>query len=122
MSVLTDAINLNADLKGYFRSKEKIEYKSLPALKIGRLAVDDDHLGKGIGTQMIYFATFLAREIYSKYCGCRFLTVDAKRGSIPEKDSPHFYRKLGFDVLKPRDKGSVPMYLDLWLGVRHKFR
>lgn len=113
ISVLTDNLNLNADLKGYFRQKEDIHYKSLPALKIGRLAVDDRHVGSGIGTEMVYFSIYLAEQIYGRYCGCRFITLDAKRDQ--GNDTTHFYKKRGFKVLKERQKGSVPMYLDLWL-------
>jgi GNAT superfamily N-acetyltransferase len=84
-------------------------------MKIGRLAVDDRHAKKGIGTQMVYFSMFLVKEIYSKYCGCRFITLDAKRDPRPERDSLHFYKKLGFQTLKEREKGAIPMYLDIWL-------
>jgi len=28
---------------------------------------------------------------------------------------PIFYRTRGFDILKPREKGTIPMYLDIWL-------
>ena len=113
VSVLTDNLNLNADLKEYFKQKEGIHYKSLPALKIGRLAVDDRYIRKGIGTEMLYFSIYLAEQIYGRYCGCRFITLDAKRD--PKEDTTHFYKKLGFRVYKQREKGSVPMYLDLWL-------
>ncbi len=115
VSVLTDAINLTGDLKEYFRAKENIQYKSLPGLKIGRLAVDERHMRKGIGTQMVYLSVFFSEKIYSEYAGCRFITVDAKRNADPNKDSLHFYKRMGFKILRERDKGSVPMYLDLWL-------
>jgi hypothetical protein len=39
--------------------------------------------------------------------GCRFIVVDAK------KESEHFYRKLNFDVLREREKGTIPMYFDM---------
>ncbi|MBU0527787.1 GNAT family N-acetyltransferase [Candidatus Micrarchaeota archaeon] len=113
VSILTDNLNLNADLKGYFKQKEDIHYKSLPALKIGRLAVDDRYARQGVGTEMVYFSIYLAEQIYGNYCGCRFITLDAKRDS--KNDTTHFYKKLGFKVYKERQKGSVPMYLDLWL-------
>jgi len=45
-----------------FRDKG-INYKSLPALKIGRLCVDDTFLRKGVGTLMIQFAIGIAKEI-----------------------------------------------------------
>lgn len=111
ISVLTDAINLQGNLKSYFR-KAGITYKSLPALKIGRLCVSDSYLHKGLGTLMIEFTIILAEKI-RKDAGLRFITTDAKRNPNPDNDSLHFYRKLGFDVLKEREKGTLPMYKDL---------
>ena len=111
ISVLTDAINLQGNLKSYFR-KAGITYKSLPALKIGRLCVSDAYLRKGLGTLMIEFTIILAEKI-RKDAGLRFITTDAKRNPNPYNDSLHFYKKRGFDVLKEREKGTLPMYKDL---------
>ena len=111
VTVLADAINLQGELKEYFR-QAGIFYKSLPALKIGRLCVSDDYLGKGIGTLMIEFVIVLAEKI-GRDVGLRFITTDAKRNPDPRKDSIHFYKKLGFDMLKSREKGTIPMYKDL---------
>ena len=47
VTILADAINLQGELKEYFR-QAGVFYKSLPALKIGRLCVTDDYLGKGL--------------------------------------------------------------------------
>lgn len=118
ISVLTDNLNLNADLKDYFKHKEEIMYKSLPAVKIGRLAVDHNYVRQGVGTILVYFAFYLAEEIHKKYCGCRFITLDAKRDA--GNDTTHFYKKLGFRVLKEREKGSVPMYFDLWIAKKQR--
>jgi len=113
VSVLTDAINLEGELKAFFGSKD-IHYKSLPALKIGRVAVDDRFQGRGAGTYIINFIINLAHLI-SENAGCRFITVDSKRNHDPGKDPVHFYRKRGFGILKERKKGTIPMYLDLRL-------
>lgn len=111
VTVLADAINLQGELKEYFR-QERIFYKSLPALKIGRLCVSDYYLGRGTGTLMIEFVMVLAEKI-GREIGLRFITTDAKRNPAPRKDSVHFYKKLGFEVLKQREKGTLPMYKDL---------
>ena len=111
VSVLTDAINLQGELKEYFRQK-RILYKSLPALKIGRLCVSDEYLGRGIGTLMIKFVIILAEKI-GKEVGLRFIAVDAKRNTGPKKDSVHFYKRFEFESLKQRDKGPLPMFKDL---------
>ncbi len=111
VTVLADAINLQGELKEYFR-QAGIYYRSLPALKIGRLCVSDNYRGRGIGTLMIEFIILLAEKI-GKEIGLRFLTTDAKRNPDPRKDSVHFYKKFGFEALKLREKGTLPLYKDL---------
>lgn len=111
LTVLADAINLQGELKEYFR-QAGIFYRSLPALKMGRLCVSDEYLGRGIGTLMIEFTIILAEKI-GKDIGVRFLTTDAKRNPDPRKDSIHFYKKFGFEILKQREKGTWPLYKDL---------
>lgn len=112
ITLLADSINLNADLKEVFRGKG-INYKSLPALKIGRLCVDNKFLKKGVGTEMIWFAIKQAMGIGKNNAGCRFITIDVKRNPDVNKDAIHFYKKLGFKLLRERKKGTTPMYLDL---------
>lgn len=113
ITLLTDAVHLDQDLKEYFR-KQSIDYKSLPALKIGRIPVDDNYQRRGIGTRMVDFSIVVARKISSDV-GCRFITLDAKKNQDISKSSVHFYKKMGFSVLKERAKGTTPMYFDLWL-------
>ena len=111
VTVLADAISLQGELKEHFR-QQGVLYKSLPALKIGRLCVSDEYLGRGIGTLMIEFTIVLAQRI-SKEIGLRFITTDAKRNPEPRKDSLHFYKRFGFEILRQREKGTLPMYKDL---------
>ena len=110
ISLLNDRINLEGDLKETFRRKN-ITYHSLPALKIGRLCVDNSFLRRNVGTLMISFAIKTAQNIFDQYSGCRFIVLDAK--SSETFNSIHFYKKIGFNVLKERKKGTTPMYLDL---------
>ena len=114
VTLLNDKINLEGNLKEFFREKD-IHYKSLPALKIGRLCVHDDFRKRGIGRLMVLFAIKQANEISENKSGCRFITLDAKRNEKRELDSIHFYKKLGLKLLKERIKGTTPMYLDLKL-------
>lgn len=74
--------------------------------------VSDEYLGRGIETLMIEFILVLAQRI-SKDIGLRFITTDAKRNSDPRKDSVHFYKKLGFEILRQREKGTTLIYKDL---------
>jgi len=110
ISLMNDRINLEGDLKEIFHLKG-IDYNSLPALKVGRLCVDDRFLRRGLGTFMLAFAVKIANYIFNNYSGCRFIVLDAKRNN--QKDSIHFYKKVGFRTLKERKKGTTPMYLDL---------
>src|SRR3989344_2569328 len=114
ITLLNDKINLEGDLKEFFKEKG-IHYKSLPALKIGRLCVDDRFLRRGLGRSMILSAIQIANETTRNKAGCRFITLDAKRNPDKKLDSIHFYRKIGFKTLKERVKGTTPMYLDLKL-------
>jgi ribosomal protein S18 acetylase RimI-like enzyme len=71
-------------------------FKMIPALKVAKLAVDENFSRKykGIGTYMIEFAAFIARSCDRVHAACRFLSVDA--------DIEHnanvldFYKKNGF--------------------------
>ncbi|MBI4981108.1 GNAT family N-acetyltransferase [Candidatus Woesearchaeota archaeon] len=110
VTLLNDRINLEGELKKIFRGKG-IGYHSLPALKVGGLCVDDRYLRKGVGTLMLAFAVKIANHIFKDYAGCRFIVLDAKRNH--QNDPIRFYKKVGFEELKQRKKGTTPMYLDL---------
>ena len=123
VSILNDSIRLDEDLKEEF-GKIGIEYKSLPALKIGRLCVNNIFLGRGIGSSILTWAVHRAAFL-NQNVACRFITLDAKRHQDNTKDSFHFYKRYGFKILKKRKdisddelirqkKGSIPMYFDLY--------
>jgi len=114
ITLLNDKVNLEGDLKEFFKEKG-IHYKSLPALKIGRICVDDRFLRRGLGRLMLLSVIQIANEINRTKAGCRFITLDAKRNPNPKLDSIHFYKKQGFKTLKERVKGTTPMYVDLKL-------
>lgn len=61
-----------------------------PILRIGRLAVDVRHQGKGIGQDLLAFALRLAVE-FSQRVGLYAVVVDAKHDKAKS-----FYTKLGF--------------------------
>src|SRR3989344_3157337 len=85
-------------------TNELIGYFTL--LKIARLAVDNRFLRKGIGTLMIEYIVRRAKSISIKIAGCRFVTVDAKKNSIP------FYLKNEFKIFK-EEKDTIFMHLDV---------
>ena len=77
MSLIMDAIKLS------FSEKElhnlKYPFRTIPAMKIAKLAVDHgfSEKYKGIGTFMITSAERFAWACNKTYCAARFLTVDA---------------------------------------------
>jgi GNAT superfamily N-acetyltransferase len=82
--------------------------KTYPAVKIGRLAVNQKYSGLGLGTQML----LSVREMYLKephHAGCRFVTVDAYRSAFL------FYERNDFRYLttKDKDEETRAMYFDL---------
>lgn len=112
ISILTDSLRLDSELKVHFRNKN-IRYNSLPALKIGRLCVDDKYRGSGIGKCIIAWVSDRAYYL-NQNIACRFITLDAKRHQDKDKDSYNFYRRYNFQILKTKKPRSyTPMYLDI---------
>lgn len=112
VTILMDSLRLEGKMRDFFKEKE-IYYKTLPALKIGRLAVHDSYQKQGIGTHILQFLVYLGKKLSNNVIGCRYLILDAKQ-TQESKHTIHFYKKSGFEVLKQREKGTIPMYLDLF--------
>lgn len=114
ITICADAISLDG-IKKEEMQKEGIKYKSLPALKICRMAVNKDFTRRGLGKRMISFAIGQAIKVNDN-SACRFITLDAKNdGVIPEHSKPYrFYKKVGFEELKRRKKeNTIHMSLDI---------
>ena len=116
-SVSNDAIK-KADLPSKSRFKKIVEmvpfvkrYSSMPAAKIGRLAVCTDQVGNGIGTMVLDYLKYWFT--HGNKTGCRFLLVDAYN---TEKVT-NFYKKNGFRFLtsEGKDDPTRIMYFDLML-------
>ena len=71
-------------------AQSKLPRYPAPILRIGRLAVDARHQGKGIGQDLLVFALRLAVE-FSQRVGLYAVVVDAKHDTAKA-----FYVKLGF--------------------------
>lgn len=74
-------------------SSATLKYEAFPAVKIARLAVDKSLHGQGFGKKFLEWCINLVKISIMPYVGCRFIVVDAKRGSVP------FYEKSGFSLL-----------------------
>ena len=71
-------------------SQSRLPRYPAPILRIGRLAVDARHQGKGIGQDLLAFTLRLAVE-FSERVGLYAVVVDAKHDKAKA-----YYRKLGF--------------------------
>jgi GNAT superfamily N-acetyltransferase len=83
------------------------KYISYPAVKIVQLGVDKNFQHQNVGTALIDFVKKWL--INNRYTGCRFLTVEGIKESLP------FYEKNGFYYMTNDDVDSATriMYYDL---------
>lgn len=108
MTLSADSIKLTAEEK-VCHGMEKVPYASLPALKVGKLAVNkelsDKARRKGYGSFMLEMAQAYAFQMNELGVACRFLTVDA---DIEYNEAtPEFYKKNGFiENLSVRSRNS----------------
>lgn len=97
MALAADSIKLTDEEKES-HDISKIPYASIPALKVGKLAVNkeltDEAKRKGYGSFMIEMARAFAYDMNELGIACKFLTVDADIEYEP--DTPQFYKKNGF--------------------------
>ena len=86
------------------------QYKNLPAIKIVRIATDQEIQGQGYGAALVELAISISLEDIMPKVGCRFLIVDAKRFAVK------FYEKIGFTILDtPKNRAAKQplMFIDL---------
>jgi predicted GNAT family N-acyltransferase len=93
--------------KKLFRKTTGKDFRSHPAMKIGRLGISNSFKGLGIGKSVMDYVK--AMFISNNRTGCRYITIDAYRESLP------FYEKNRFRYLTERDtnSGTQLMYFDL---------
>jgi hypothetical protein len=115
MALIADAVKLSVSEKELH--KLNYPFKTIPALKIAKLAVSQScqQKYKGIGSFMVYTANRIARLCNADYCAARFLTVDAD----VEHDSGvlTFYEKNGFVMnteLFNKNRKTISMRSDLY--------
>ena len=117
-SLLNDKISADESTgnwwKKYIRSyyPENKQYRSYPAVKIGRIGVSYDYQSQGIGSQVMDYIKGLFLE--NNKSGCRYLTVDAYNKS----NTLQFYERNDFIYFKrkkvhPTKNKTQLMYFDL---------
>ena len=93
-----------------FSKVQEFRVDSVPAVKVGRLAVSKEWQSRGVGRNLI--AMIAAEALaHGQRSGVRLLVLEAK------KDSIGFYEKCGFVLTKEtrreRNKLNRTMFLDL---------
>ena len=111
-SLLADKITFNPDEKGIWNKLNRNipnqkRRRSYPAVKIGRLAVNEDFSGQGLGTFILDNIKYAFANV--KRLGCRFVTVDALSSAVD------FYKKNGFRFFTEQDANEETrlMFFDL---------
>jgi GNAT superfamily N-acetyltransferase len=77
----------------------------VPALLLGRLAVDKDHAGLGVGTALVTYALATAIELNTK-AACRAVVVAAL-----DARARAWWERLGFHPFHPDDPTETDLYL-----------
>jgi predicted GNAT family N-acyltransferase len=73
----------------------------VPVILIGRLAVDEEFKGKGLGASLLKDALLKGIEA-SRIVGARAFIVDAL-----DEDAERFYSKFGFALMPPASKRAM---------------
>ena len=88
---------------------ETVDFMSLPALKLGKLAINkglsERAQRKGYGSFVLDIVNTYAYEMLNNGVACRFVTVDADIEYYP--DTPDFYYKNGFVVNQSRKRKAT---------------
>ena len=117
-SVLNDSLQLKEeDFPSKSKYKKFLSYliphpkrhlKSVPAVKIGRLAIDKTYKGMGLGRILVDNIVDDCIEL-NKTIACRLITVDAYKAALP------FYIQSGFEFLTEKDEQEDirQMFFDL---------
>ena len=97
-SLLTDKIFVkdlkNREIRANIEHDLKNKYKTIPAVKIGRLAIDRKYAKKGIGSFILNNLIVTLNEISKKDIGFRLITVEGYA------EAYHFYTTNNFVPLQ----------------------
>ena len=112
VSLLTDTIPLkdirDGDTKQDIKDQLDITSKKrkLPAIKIGRFAVDEKYSRKGLGSEILMSVLFNVKNIAENNVGLRFVTVEGYASAYK------FYTNHNFINLK-KDDNKIKEKLDI---------
>ena len=115
-----DTVRLTADEK--IGDLREVQFMSLPAIKVGKLAINQslskEAQRKGYGSFALEMANSHAYEVLEAGVACRFITVDADIEY--DVSTPLFYEKNGFEYnlsrkRRPSDK-TISMRRDIFMS------
>ena len=117
MSLVADSVQLSKSEKE-LEELGLIPFSTFPALKIGKLAVDNEakSMYRGIGSLMIRLARGFAYNLNNDGIACRYLTIDADVENSP--NVTEFYEKNGFtpnERLSNKKRLTVSMRKDIFI-------
>jgi ribosomal protein S18 acetylase RimI-like enzyme len=107
MALCTDSFKLSKEEKEKARLK-RIKIESVPALKIGKLAIDCRYERKKFGFYLLWLALAIAANLNNNNTACRFLVVDADVSE--DQRTIEFYRKAGFKENQAVNKEKIEKY------------
>lgn len=107
-SLSADTVRLTIDEKSE-EDLSKVEFMSLPAVKLGKLAINQslskEVQRKGYGSFVLDIVNTFAYELLKVGVACRFVTVDADIEYHP--DTYKFYEKNGFVINQSRKRKAT---------------
>jgi predicted GNAT family N-acyltransferase len=117
MSLVADSVRLSKSEKE-LEQLGLIPFSTFPAMKIGKLAVDNCARTKyyGIGSLMIRLARGFTSNLNDNGIACRFLTIDADIENDP--NVVEFYIKNGFipnESLNNKNRLTISMRKDIFI-------
>ena len=79
----------------------------MPAIKIGRFAVDEEYSHKGLGSEILMSVLFNVKNIAENNVGLKFVTVEGYASAY------QFYTDHNFINLKKKDDDKIKEKLDI---------
>jgi ribosomal protein S18 acetylase RimI-like enzyme len=107
MAFCADSFKLSKEEKEKARLK-RIKIELVPALKIGKLAVDCSYERKKFGFYLLWLALGIATDLNNNNIACRFLVLDADVSE--DQRTIEFYKKAGFKENEQVNRDKMNLY------------
>ena len=84
--------------------QKKIKYQYVPVILLGRLALDKNHFGKGLGKFLLVNALKRSLEVATNHVGAVAVIADPI-----DEEAKQYYLKYGFTLLPGSGRMFMPM-------------